>query len=248
MKGGFTMKQQVKRILFILLTIVIGLVAIGIFYIHTQTYQPTTQAQASAEQAKSIDDTLIFKGKSEQPAVIFYQGALVENASYSLWAEKVAEKGYTVYLPKAPFNLAILSQNSAEKIIEKNHIKNYVIGGHSLGGVMASRFAAKHLTDKRLDGVFFLASYPEVKGDLSDFKGGVLSLTGSQDGVLNRNSYDNGKAFLPKQTVYTEIKGGNHAGFGSYGEQKGDRPAEISNEEQQAEVADQIVKWLQELD
>jgi dienelactone hydrolase len=245
---SYSMKQKLKRILLIVLGIIIGLAAIGIFYIRTQTYQPTTQAQASAEQAKSLDGTLVFKGKSEQPAVIFYQGALVDNASYSLWAEKIAEKGYTVYLPKAPFNLAILGENNAEKIIKENHIKKYVIGGHSLGGVMASRFAAEHLTDQSLDGVFFLASYPEAKGDLSAFKGGVLSLTGSQDGVLNRKSYDKGKAFLPEQTIYTEINGGNHAGFGSYGEQKGDNPAEISNEEQQAAIADQLVHWLQQLD
>ncbi|MTD38952.1 alpha/beta hydrolase [Erwinia sp. CPCC 100877] len=241
------MRQKLKRGLLIAFGIIVGLIAIGIFYIHTQTYQPTTQAAASAAKAEATGNTIIFKGKADQPAVIFYQGALVNNASYSLWAKKVAEKGYTVYLPKAPFNLAILGENSAEKIIEQNHIQKYVIGGHSLGGVIASRFAADHLSDEHLAGVFFFASYPEEKGDLSAFKGGVLSLTGSQDGVLNRKSYEKGKDYLPEQTVFAEIKGGNHAGFGSYGEQKGDNLAEIANEEQQAEIADQLVQWLQEL-
>ena len=57
-----------------------------------------------------------------------------------------------------PLNFAMLSPNKAEKIIKENDdIKSWVIGGHSLGGVVAAKFAAN---DKNVDGVVFLASYP----------------------------------------------------------------------------------------
>lgn len=193
---------------------------ISIVLIRFNTYHPTVEALNSSKNATIENETLIFKGEPDKPAIIFYQGALVENTSYSIWAKKLYDVGYSVYLIKEPLNLAILSPNKAGNFIKTNEIKSYVIGGHSLGGVMASRFAAKNQTDSRLKGVFFLASYPDKKGNLTDFLGDVLSVTGSNDGVLNHNKYKEAKQYLPNQTQYKLIEGGNHSGFGSYGEQK----------------------------
>jgi hypothetical protein len=237
------MKKWQKRLLWIL-GVFIAIVLVGLFYLKTVTYTPTTTAMESAEQAKTEEGTLVFKGDPKKTALIFYQGALVENTSYSIWAQQVAEAGHTVYLVKEPLNLAVLGQNKAESVIQKNHLTNYVIGGHSLGGVIASRFAADQKNHEGLKGVFFLASYPDEKGSLRTFTGPVLSLTGSEDGVLNWSAYEASKKYLPKQTSYEEIKGGNHAGFGSYGQQKGDKPASINNDEQQQVIADQLIKWL----
>lgn len=241
------MKKRGLRYLFLTLGVFVIMLIIGLFYVHTITYQPTTQAIDSSKKAEVKNGTIIFEGNKEQPSMIFYQGALVDPASYSVWAQKVAEAGYSVYIVKQPLNLAVLGQNKAEKIIQENHLTDYVVGGHSLGGVMASRFAATHITNETLKGVFFLASYPDEKGSLSDFKGQVLSLTGSEDGVLNWGAYNDAKDFLPQQTIFEEIKGGNHAGFGSYGEQKGDNPPLINNEEQQDEVAEALIQWLEKL-
>lgn len=236
------MKKWQKRLTWIG-GVLVTLILVGLFYIKTITYTPTTNALEVSEKATNEKGILFFKGNKEKPALIFYQGALVENASYSIWAKKVAQAGFSVYLIKQPLNLAVLGQNKAEQVIRSNHLTNYVIGGHSLGGVMASRFAAEQDNDD-LKGVFFLASYPDEKGSLSNFKGQVLSLTGSKDGVLNWQAYDQAKKYLPEKTVFEEIKGGNHAGFGSYGEQKGDKPAGINNDEQQQEVANLLINWL----
>lgn len=239
------MKKWQKRLLWFM-GVLIALILIGLFYVKTITYTPTTMALEASQKATDEKDVLFFKGDKEKPALIFYQGALVESASYSIWAEKVAEAGYSVYLVKEPLNLAVLGQNKAEQIIRSNDLTDYVIGGHSLGGVMASRFATEQ-DNSGLKGVFFLASYPDEKGSLSSFKGQVLSLTGSKDGVLNWDAYEQAKKYLPKQTVFQEIKGGNHAGFGSYGEQKGDKPAGINNDEQQEAVANQLIDWLKSI-
>lgn len=92
---------------------------------------------------------------------------------------------------------------------------------------MASRFAAEQKNDPNLKGVFFLASYPDEKGSLHSFSGEVVLITGNADGVLNWEAYEEAKKYLPNQTEYKMIEGGNHAGFGSYGKQKKDKDATI---------------------
>ena len=52
------------------------------------------------------------------------------------------------------------------------------------------------------------------------------------------------KDLLPASTTFVEIDGGNHAQFGSYGEQSGDNPAEISADEQTNIAADASIKLL----
>ena len=86
-----------------------------------------------------------------------------------------------------------------------------------------------------MDGIVFLAAYPA--GDISDSELRVLSLYGSSDGVLNMDSFQASMKKAPQDTVYLEIPGGNHAGFGSYGAQKGDNAASISSDGQRKETA-----------
>ena len=118
-----------------------------------------------------------------------------------------------------------------------------------MGGVMASRYAHNKQIDPTTDmghlrGVFFLASYPDSKGSLKNTALPVLSVTGSNDGLLNQKSYLESKNFLPQNSIYSSIEGGNHAGFGSYGNQKGDNQAVISNKEQQNKLYSTLSSWL----
>lgn len=82
--------------------------------------------------------------------------------------------------------------------------------------------------------------------DLTD-SGSVLrvySTYGSEDGVLNREKYEADRTNLPQDTTETVIDGGCHAGFGSYGAQKGDGAPVISAEEQQQQTADALAAWM----
>lgn len=65
----------------------------------------------------------------------------------------------------------------------------------------------------------------------------------SEDGVLNRKKYEADRTNLPQDTTETVIDGGCHAGFGSYGAQKGDGTPAISAEEQQ-QTADALAAWM----
>lgn len=66
----------------------------------------------------------------------------------------------------------------------------------------------------------------------------------SEDGVLNREKYEADRTNLPQDTTETIIDGDCHAGFGSYGAQKGDGTPTISAEEQQRQTADVLAAWI----
>ena len=69
-------------------------------------------------------------------------------------------------------------------------------------------------------------------------------ICGGEDGVLNREKYEADRVNLPQDTTETVIDGGCHAGFGSYGAQKGDGTPTISAEEQQRQTADALAAWM----
>ena len=94
----------------------------------------------------------------------------------------------------------------------------------------------------RLDGLVLLAAYSTA--DLTDSGLRVYSTYGSEDGVLNREKYEADRTNLPQDTTETVIDGGCHAGFGSYGAQKGDGAPVISAEEQQQQTADALAAWM----
>ena len=228
-----TKSRWKKIVLGLGLFLVILVIGLTIF-IKNSTYQATDSAlkiSQSATQEKNYD--YYTNGQKNDTALI----------CYSEWAQEVATKGYDVYVVHLPLNLAVLAPNAAEQIIKDHPQQNFVLAGHSLGGVMASRFVAEN--EQRIKGMIYLASYPDEKGALNKQDLPVLSITATNDGVLNWTSYQKAKQFLPKDTQYVSIKGGNHAGFGNYGVQKGDNKATISNEQQQIEISQLIVAWLQ---
>ena len=221
----------------------------GSLYLKENTYEPS-KAATVIKPTKATKDYELFVSSQpnkneEQTNLIFYPGALVAPASYRIWAQAVADAGYSVYVLKLPLNLAVLAPDKADVVLGKNAQAKNILVGHSLGGVMASRYGQNH--QKEIAGMIFLASYPDEKGSLKKVNIPVLSITASQDQVLNKTQYQKSKAYLPDNTTFAEIKGGNHAGFGSYGAQKGDGKATISNSQQQQELSKYIITWLKEI-
>lgn len=226
----------------------------SLLYLHTITYHPLNEALEDAVsndqyQVEETSNVLHYKPLKDSKSifVIFYQGGLVEEKSYSTIAAKLASEGYPVYLVKHALNLAVTDKNKAETIITDENVTDFVIGGHSLGGVMASRFA-NELDSERLKGVFLLASYPDEKGRLDNLPISVISIVGSNDGVLDKKAYQNGKTYLPDSTLYDTIEGGNHAGFGDYGNQEGDNSATILPEQQQEQTVSLLIEWLKSIE
>ena len=65
----------------------------------------------------------------------------------------------------------------------------------------------------------------------------LLSVRGSEDGVLDLSRVAEGARYAPRDCREYVIEGGNHAGFGNYGAQRGDGIAAVSPEEQQRQTA-----------
>lgn len=189
-----------------------------------------------------IDGGYFVDGSGEDAALVFYQGAKVDAEAYLPLMKQVADNGIDCFLLKTPFDMPIFDQNAADKIISRYGYDTFLIGGHSMGGMVASGYAAEH--EKMVDGVVLLAAYPT--GTISDSLG-LLSVYGTEDKVLNRNAYENAKQFFP--VGYTEkiIDGGNHAQFGNYGAQSGDEEATITAQEQQTQTAFAIIQFADTL-
>jgi len=230
------------------------IIVAGLFvYLQSITYSPSKRAEAALKPDGQISITKIKNGyrfepegaETVEPNIVFYPGGLVEPASYAPFAKKLAEEGHRVYVANMPFNLAMFGQNKADSFIEEHPDEAFVIGGHSLGGVFASRYAAQH-TDT-LEGVFYLASYADETGSLTETDLSALQLTGTDDGVLNIESWEDAKINLPEDTTFVCIQGGNHGQFGSYGEQKGDHKPAITEEQQLEEVVKGLEEWFKRL-
>ena len=214
----------------ILITIVICIAAMGIYlgnYYHSEdvtAYLGSTHDVA----VEQFEYGLFFDGEGEDTALIFYPGAKVATDAYVPIMRMLAENGVDCFLVDMPFHMAFFGINRAEKIMEDYSYDNWYLGGHSLGGAMAANFAADH-TDE-LTGLLLLAAYPTRDLSASDLS--VLTVYGSEDGVLNMDKVIAGRKLLPADSTEVCIEGGNHARFGSYGEQKGDGTAKISANEQ----------------
>lgn len=177
---------------------------------------------------------------SSNTGFMFYPGGLVDPHGYLELASMFANSGigHHVIIAKMPANLAVMDSKAAVKIMKEFPNETWVIGGHSLGGAMACSMLSKE--SERFEGLVLMASYPSTSSDLSKWEGAVLSLTASKDEVLDQAKFQEGKANLPALARYYDIAGGNHSGFGSYGDQKGDGEAKISREAQHLIIIEQI--------
>ena len=181
----------------------------------------------------------VFNPKNAKVGFIFYPGGKVEYAAYAPLMDALADRGVLSVLIEMPYNLAVLDINAADGIAEMfPEIESWYIGGHSLGGSMAASYMKNHKDD--IDGLVLLGSYSTA--NLTDKR--VLSVYGSEDGVMNYEKYLKYKKNLPEDFTEVIIQGGNHAGFGMYGLQDGDGQATVSNIEQINQTVDAILDFI----
>lgn len=227
-------KRRIKKAIVILMTIlgsfinfmIIGLCYFSIYY-HADSSVKEYLKSSEEVVVTHINNGYYFDGKGSNNAIIFYPGAKVEYTSYAPLMYNLAKEGIDTFLIDMPFNMSFFGSNKADSIIKNYSYNNYYMMGHSLGGAVASIYASQN-TDK-IKGVILLASY-----STKDIKGlEVLSIYGSNDGCLNKKAYEKNKTNLPSNYSETVIDGGNHADFGFYGNQKGDKKSTIGKDIQQ---------------
>lgn len=187
------------------------------------------------------NDYISIGNSNSEIGFVFYPGGKVEYTSYLPLMRALAEKGIFCVLYDMPFNLAVLGINSADGISELYpSVEKWYIGGHSLGGSMAASYISNNSDD--FCGIVLLGSYSTA--DLSTLDVRALSIYGSNDGVMNRQKYEDNKKNLPEDFTEIIIEGGSHAYFGMYGEQDGDGQASITAEEQILITAEYVSSFL----
>lgn len=177
------------------------------------------------------DLTILSPTYPTDTAIIFYPGAKVEAEAYLPLLDQIRQTGVTCILVHMPFRMAIFDADAAEEVMAQfPEYQHWYMAGHSMGGAMASKFAADHPDE--VDGLILMGAY--IYGDYPDEN--TLTIYGS----LNQSVEDH----IDYTENIVEIEGGNHAQFGNYGPQKGDLPATISAQEQQRQTVEAIEAFL----
>ncbi len=197
----------------------------------------------------TTDGWLVFRPQADPPAtgLILYPGGRVPPAAYAPAAREIAGKGYLVVIVPMPLNLAFFGPQRAASVIEAYPtIASWAVGGHSLGGAMAARFAYRNPSS--VDGLVLWAAYPAQGDDLSERDLAVSTIFGTLDGLATADKVAASRPLLPSTTVWVAVEGGNHAQFGWYGSQRGDNAPAISRDPQQREVTAATLALLQRIE
>lgn len=244
---------SIVAILLIAIT-VIGLIAY-VSLNNRNAAQPIALTAAVSDDGITVsqpagEDWLLFAPAGETPTAgfIIYPGGFVDPVAYAPIARDIAQRGYLVVIDPMPLNLAVLGVEGANQIIAAfPDVTDWAIGGHSLGGAMAAEFVARN--PGAADGLALWAAYPAAGTNLREFDIDAVSIYGDADGVAAVADVRDGANRLPPDTPFITIRGGNHTQFGSYGTglQRGDNPATISPEEQQAIIVDGTVDMISNL-
>lgn len=232
------------------LSAVVGIILIllTVFFIYMGSYyEADLEAIATFDYdgfvTREIDEGTVAYVPNEEydTGIVFYPGGKVEHRAYIPLMKAIASQGVLCILVDMPFNLAVFDINRADGVYEGFvSVDHWYMAGHSLGGSMAAEYALEK--QSIFDGVILLASYSAA--DLSKTNLKILSIYGSADGVLDRESYDENRFNLPSKTTEHVLPGGNHAYFGVYGEQSGDGDATLTNREQIEETAQKIIEFV----
>lgn len=230
------MKKLIKKVLIsIVLVLIVGA---GGFFIYTLDYYRVDFDEATLiENGITMveNENYIVQYPSRRvvtKGLIFYPGGKVEHKAYIPLLRELSRNGYLTVVVDMPFNLAVFDTKAADDVIpDFPGIETWYIGGHSLGGAMASSYLAK--SEYEIEGLVLLAAYPvEEHGE------DVLVIYGENDEILDSSKVD--QSLDP-----VIISGGNHAFFGNYGLQKNDGIATISREEQQDLTIGHIVEFIE---
>lgn len=192
--------------------------------------------------------------------LIFYPGAMIEPADYINPLQQIAAQGNRVLILKVTMGIAIMNVQKASRVMRDfSDIKNWVVGGHSLGGVAAVKAILN--APSSFKGLVLFASYPDSGDDLSSWKGAALSISAENDGLTTADEIEASKQLLPTavvvddmaafpasattgKTIFYEIEGGNHAQFGDYGVQENDGQATISKEDQHNMIEELVTSFF----
>ena len=176
-------------------------------------------------------------GTADGTGIVFIPGAKVDPYAYMATFRQVVASGTTVVITKPTLNLAFFDTRPLATFeAHAPRVTTWAVGGHSLGGVRACQLA------QDADGLLLLGSY--CANDVARSTIDVLSVSGSRDGLSTPDKVAAARDRLPTTARMVEITGANHADFGAYGDQPGDRTATISRAAAREQISAAIEDWV----
>ena len=232
-----------RRVVQAVLLVTSSLLIAAVAWLVPQSAQaPALAAMTSDRTVTVIEDAteiVMTPTGVESPVGVFFQpGARVDARAYSAILRPLVESGHLVIIAKQPLGIAFLSTGAFATARAAHHpVTRWVVGGHSLGGLVAATDAETFAgaPRDRVVGLLFFASYPA--SNIAQLKVSVLSISGSNDGLSTPAKIVAAKPTLPADTRYLVVKGGVHAFFGDYGPQDGDGKPTISHNQARTEIA-----------
>lgn len=192
------------------------------------------------------DDQITFKSVTSisHYEIIFFQGGLTDPKAYAPLCRKLAENGFTCHLMKMNWRLPLYDYQKVYKIFDLTQ-GNFVIGGHSQGGKMAAQLVYEN--PNIFKALFLMGTSHPRDIDLSNQSISCIKLYSENDGLASVKEVMQNKTKLPKNTKLVFLKGGNHSQFGYLGKLFMDNSADISLEEQQLEVFNNLTKFMSDI-
>ena len=176
-------------------------------------------------------------------AFVFYPGGLVRPQAYEWLGHALAEHGVRTLIPEFPADLAVIDAGRAGTVASTLAPGlPVVVGGHSLGGVMAARYAFQH--PDAVAGLVLMAAYPEDNVDLTGASFAALVLRAGEDGRADPALVDAAAERLPAGTRTEVIDGAAHSFFGRYGPQEGDGVPTVSRAHAEAQIRDALDRFF----
>jgi len=185
--------------------------------------------------------------------LVFFPGSLVEPAAYAPLGHALAAAGYPVILVPLPRRGAFggadapeLLHTALNAMHDDERAAKWIIGGHSRGAVVATRFVSQlaSLGAASVGGLLLVGTTHPRDVDLSKLKWPVTKIVGTQDGIAPLEKVEANRHLLPASTRWVRIEGGNHSQFGWYGFQPFDHFATIPRDEQHAQLIREIIESL----
>lgn len=251
MRFPFQLVRKVLRLLWV----TFGVLALIWLFVSFQAKDVDPLLLSDDKQVAVVIDeqTLRFTPKQQLQPVgfLFYPGGMVEPTAYAPMAHALATQGFTTIIVKLPLRTAALPgqettvMGRTRALMQADKTMNdWVVGGHSRGGALAVRFA-REAADTLAGLILIGTSHPkEAAFDLAGVNLKVLKIYASNDGLASAAEVEANRHFLPADTQWVQIEGGNHAQFGYYGSQLGDNRATISRQAQQAQLVAAVQAFL----
>ena len=192
-------------------------------------------------QVSEVDGSIVMQATegAGTTGVLYFPGARVNPYSYLYPLSEIAASGVTVVIMDPLMNMALFDTRSIEELsLAAPKVSDWVLSGHSLGGVRACMLA----DHPDVVGLVLMGSY--CANDISSTDISVLQILASGDGLIDAEAVKASAGLLPPSTQKITLEGANHASFGTYGEQPGDGIATLSRAEVREELTALFVQLL----